>query len=79
MLNLAAITPELHFLQDFLGDRNKQYRDDFWLSSRVEDSAWQCGFDDHRTKIIDFNIDFPDSSSLIAPNHTILIHFELIS
>lgn len=73
MLNLAAITPELHFLQDLLGNRNKQYRDAFWLSSRFEDSIWECNFDDHRTKMIDFNIDFPDGSSLTAPNHAILL------
>lgn len=73
MLNLATIAPELHFLHDLFGDRNKQYRDAFWLSSRFEDSVWECCFDNHHTKIIDFNIHFPDGSSLTAPHHAMLL------
>ncbi len=73
MLNLATISPELHFLHELFGDRNKQYRDAFWLSSRFEDTVWKCCFDDHHTKIIDFNIHFPDGSSLTAPHHVMLL------
>lgn len=73
MDNLARLPPALNFMHELLGDRNKQYREAFWLTSHFENNEWECRFDKSHTKMIDFHIEFPDGSKLTEPKHATLL------
>lgn len=73
MHKLTQLPDELGFLREMCGDRNRQFRQPYWLQGDFQSECWRCDFGKGTRFDIDFRIKLEDGSLLTTPKHAPLL------